>query len=202
MTPTSRPVPATIPQRYEHAVPIGDLTPHPANPNSGDAGLIGELIDANGYAVPVLAQENTGLIIDGEHRMRAAEQHGMTSVPVVWLDVNDDERDRLLASINESTRQGRNDEAKLVALLQGLAVTPRGLEGTAFDGDQLDDLIKFLNAPPLDDLPSDHDPSDTWPSVSIRAPHHVIAAWNEHTKAYGDDAAAAFAQLLGLEIEP
>ena len=195
-------VPELVPQRYEEAVSLSALTPHPANPNQADSGLIGELIAANGYAVPVLAQESTGLIIDGEHRVEAARAKGMTTVPVVWLDVSDDTRDRLLASLNESTRRGMNDAAKLVALLKGLAVTPRGLEGAAFDGDQLDDMVRLLNAPPLDDLDGSYDPSDTWPSVTIRAPHHLIAAWNEHAKAYGDDDAAAFAQLLGLEIEP
>jgi len=60
------------------------------------------------------------------------------------LDVDDDQRDRLLASLNESTRRGRNDEAKLVALLTGLAQQPRGLEGTGFDGDDLDALIAAM----------------------------------------------------------
>jgi DNA modification methylase len=68
----------------------------------------------------------------------------MTGLPVLWLDVEDDARDRLLASLNESTRRGRNDESKLVALLTGLAQQPRGLEGTGFDGDDLDALIAAM----------------------------------------------------------
>jgi DNA modification methylase len=137
-------VPEVISQRYEEHVELSRLVPHPANPNESDLGLLGELIDANGFATPVLAQESTGLIIDGEHRWIAAGQHGMTGLPVVWLDVDDDQRDRLLASLNESTRRGRNDEAKLVALLTGLAQQPRGLEGTGFDGDDLDALIAAM----------------------------------------------------------
>jgi hypothetical protein len=195
-------IPDVIPQRYEEHVEFSRLTPHPANPNEGDTGLIAELLEANGFGGAILAQASTGIIIDGEHRREAGLAKGMTGGPVIWMDVDDDTRDRLLASWNESGRRGRNDEHKLVALLRGLAVTPRGLAGTAFDGDQLDDLIKFLNAPPLDDLDPSHGPQDTWPSVTIRAPHHLIAAWNDHAKAYGDDDAAAFAQLLGLELEP
>lgn len=140
------PAPEVIPQRYEPHVPLDRLTPHPANPNDGDLGLLCDLIDANGFAGAVLAQESTGLLIDGEHRWRTALEKGMTGLPVLWLDVDDDSRDRLLASLNESTRRGRNDEAKLVALLTGLAQTERGLTGTAFDGDDLDELMAGLGA--------------------------------------------------------
>lgn len=137
-------IPGVIPQRYEAHVPLDTLVPHPANPNQADLGLLCDLVEANGFAGAVLAQESTGILIDGEHRWRTALEKGMTGLPVLWLDVDDDQRDRLLASLNESTRRGRNDEAKLVALLTGLAQQPRGLEGTGFDGDDLDALIAAM----------------------------------------------------------
>lgn len=167
-----------VPQRYEPHVPLDRLTPHPANPNEGDLGLLSELLEENGFAGAVLAQASTGIIIDGEHRWRTALQEGMSGLPVLFLDVDDDARDRLLASMNESNRRGRNDEAKLVALLTGLAQTPRGLAGTAFDGDDLDALIASLSGEPgrgggnplngdpdeVPDLPPDPvtQPGDLW----------------------------------------
>jgi hypothetical protein len=143
-------VPAFVKQRYEEAVPLGRLTPHPANPNQGDQGLLCELLDANGFAGAVLAQESTGILIDGETRWRVAQLTDMRTLPVIWCDVDDDTRDRLLAEYNESGRRGANNESKLVALLQGLAVTPRGLAGAAFDGDDLDDLVARLTPPERD----------------------------------------------------
>jgi DNA modification methylase len=139
------PVPEVIPQRYEEHVELSRLVPHPANANEGDLGLLSGLLDANGFGGAVLAQEGTGILIDGETRWRTALERGMTGLPVLWLEVTDDQRDRLLASWNESTRRGRNDESKLVALLTGLAQTPRGLEGAGFDGDDLDALMAGLN---------------------------------------------------------
>lgn len=142
-----------IPQEYNPAVPLGDLTPHPANPNEGDQGMLGVLFESNGFAGAVLAQKSTGILIDGETRWRTAQSKGMATLPVLWLDVDDDTRDRLLAEWNESTRRGRNDDSKLLALLTGLAETPRGLEGAAFDGDDLEDLVSRLTGggPPGDD---------------------------------------------------
>lgn len=141
-------VPPVIPQRYEEHVPLDRLTPHPANANEGDQGLLSELLDANGFGGAVLAQASTGILIDGETRWRTALAKGMTGLPVIWMDVSDDERDRFLASWNESGRRGRNDESKLVLLLTGLAQTERGLEGAAFDGNDLDALVKLLYPEP------------------------------------------------------
>jgi hypothetical protein len=152
--------PQVIPQRYEEHVELSRLVPHPMNANEADLGLLCDLVAANGFAGAVLAQESTGLLIDGEHRWRTALEKGMTGLPVLWLDVDDDQRDRLLASLNESTRRGRNDESKLVALLTGLAQTPRGLEGAAFDGDDLDALMAGLEGEQGGGGPGNGDPDD------------------------------------------
>ena len=91
-----------VPQRYEEFVEFSELTPHPANANEGDQGLLAELLRANGYGGAILAQQSSGIIIDGETRMRAAQAMGLTGGPVLWMDVSDDDRDRLLASWNEA----------------------------------------------------------------------------------------------------
>ena len=193
-----------ISQDYEPAVPLDQLTPHPANPNQGDRGLVGELIEANGFAGAVLAQKSTGLLIDGEHRWLAAQDKGMATIPVLWLDVDDDARDRLLASLNEATRRGMNDMAKLVDLLQGLAVTPRGLAGAAFDGDDLDALIRSLQPPDLDELgrgAGEPGAEDGWPSITFRAPRPVAAAWIDRLKQDPQPPARLLASLLDLDYD-
>lgn len=133
-----------ITQTYRAAVPLTDLTPHPANPNEGDVGLVGSLFAFNGFGGAILVQKSTGIIIDGETRWRAAKDKGMKTIPVIFADVDDDTRDRLLASWNEAGRVGRNDETKMLALLTGLRETPLGLDGTAHDGDDIDDLLYKL----------------------------------------------------------
>ena len=58
----------------------------------------------------------------------AARQRGMAACRGVARR-DDDTRDRLLASLNESTRRGMNDESKLIALLSGLAGPRRAWPG-------------------------------------------------------------------------
>jgi len=140
-------IPDVIPQRYDPCIPLGRLTEHPANPNQGDEGSVCESLDAHGFYGAVLVQESTGIVFAGNTRLRSARDKGMPGIPGFWCDVDDDTRDRILSVDNEATRKGRNDESKLVALLTGLAQQPRGLEGTGFDGDDLDALIAAMGGP-------------------------------------------------------
>jgi len=140
-------VPGVIGQRYDPCIPLGDLREHPANPNSGDVGAVCESLDAHGFYGAVLVQESTGIVFAGNTRLRSARDKGMAGIPGFWCQVDDDTRDRILSVDNEATRKGRNDESRLVALLTGLAQQPRGLEGTGFDGDDLDALIAAMGGP-------------------------------------------------------
>jgi site-specific DNA-methyltransferase (adenine-specific) len=195
---TATRIPSVIAQRYEARVPLAALTPHPANPNSGDAGLVGDLITANDFATPVLAQESTGLIIDGETRWIAAGQIGMTELPVVWLEVDDDTRDRLLASLNEATRRGLNDEGKLVALLEGIAHKQGTLDGTAFDAEDLDALVRRLNGPPPD--PGDPDDVPPAPATPVTRTGDLWLL-GDHRLLVGDARdPAVIARLMGGEL--
>lgn len=178
------PVPAIIGQRYDPHIPVDQLTEHPANPNEGDEGAVCESLDAHGFYGAVLVQESTGIVFAGNTRLRSARSKGMTGIPGFWCQVDDDTRDRILSVDNEATRKGRNDESRLVALLTGLAQQPRGLEGTGFDGDDLDALIAALSDGQGRGGPADGDPDDvpeppaipvTQPGdIWILGPHRII----------------------------
>ena len=139
-------IPEIIAQRYEQNVPLSRLTRHPANFNDGDLGLLCTLLDANGFAGAVMAQESTGILIDGGTRLDAAEATGMPGLPVIWVDITDDHRDRLLAEWNESGRRGANDMGRLVAFLKGMAATADGLRGCVWDGSDLDAMVRELES--------------------------------------------------------
>lgn len=72
------------------SVALSSLKPHPKNPRQGDVGAIYESIEANGFYGAVVAQKSTGHVLAGNHRMLAAQHAGAGSVPVVWVDVDDE----------------------------------------------------------------------------------------------------------------
>jgi ParB-like chromosome segregation protein Spo0J len=142
-------MPKTINSAIE-TVPLSLLKPHPKNVNQGDFGAIQQSIETNGFYGTIVANKRTGHILAGNHRYHVAKQSGFDSLPVAWVDVDDEEEIRILLADNRTTRLGQDDESKLAELLAELANTEKGLSGTGFDGDDLDRLIGDLAGPNFD----------------------------------------------------
>ncbi len=158
-------------QEYAQAS-VKDLRPHPKNPRQGDVGAIHESIEANGFYGAIVAQRGTGYILAGNHRYKAAVQSGAKQVPVIWLDVDEATATRVLLADNRTNDRASYDNAALAEILAELAAGP-GLEGTGYDGDDLDALIADLGGEPKkklsgdldqvpDDAPARCKPGDLW----------------------------------------
>lgn len=128
-------------------VPVGALRLHPRNVNNGDVGAIHESIKHNGFYGTIVAQRSTGYVLAGNHRLQAAQHAGAAEVPVVWVDVDDDHALRILLADNRTTRLGSDDPEALARLLQEIADTAGTLDGTAYSGDDLDELLRDLSMP-------------------------------------------------------
>ncbi len=140
-------MPRTINQGFED-VPLSLLKQHPRNANEGDFGAIQQSIETNGFYGAIVANKRTGHILAGNHRYQVAKQSGFDTLPVVWVDVDDEEEIRILIADNRTTRLGNDNESKLAALLSELAATDTGLSGTGFDGEDLDRMIQDLAPKP------------------------------------------------------
>lgn len=111
-----------VKQSYE-LVDVGRLTPHPDNPRRGDLGVLVDSIDADGFDGAVVAQ-----LLAGNHRLMAACEHGLTVLPVVWVDVDDEAALRILLVDNRSNDLADYDQDALAVLLVGL----EDLAGTGY----------------------------------------------------------------------
>jgi hypothetical protein len=120
---------------------VAQLSEHPGNANLGDTEVIAESLDEHGFLGAILVQRSTGHIIAGNHRYRTATAKGAQTLPGFLVDVDDDEAARILAMDNRSGRLGKDDEAKLLALLRPLAATDRGLAGTGYNDGHLEALL-------------------------------------------------------------
>ena len=123
--------------------PITALVPHPSNPRQGDVGAIIQSIEANGWYGTLVAQISTGHVLAGNHRLQAAIHCGLDRVPVHWVDVDDDTAHRILLADNRTTDLATYDEHALADLLVEMGKTGN-LDGTGYDGDDLDDLLAEL----------------------------------------------------------
>lgn len=140
-------------------VPIGSLQPHPRNPRRGDVGAIQASIGHHGFYGTVVAQRSTGRILAGNHRWLAAKAAGLTEVPVAWVDVDDEQAERILLVDNRANDLASYDDGALLDLLRELQATDDGLAGTGFDDAAMDALLAESVGRPAatDDAPEPED---------------------------------------------
>lgn len=126
-------------------VGVDAITVHPENARVGDIDAIAESIQTNGFFGTIVAQRSTGHIIVGNHRYQAARQTGMKKVPVIFMDIDDDQARRIMLADNRTNDMASYDDQLLADLLQSVPA----LEGTGFDDDDLADLLAGLPSSPL-----------------------------------------------------
>ena len=130
------------------AVSIKTLNQHPLNPNQGDVGAIVESLEAHGYYRPVIVQKSTRNIIAGNHTVQACAIEGIDEIDVILLDVDDDQALRILLADNQTAAKSQNNPEILTDVLVALFDSDFGLEGTGFDGDDLDELVNEFKPEP------------------------------------------------------
>jgi hypothetical protein len=176
-------VPTVVPQRYEPAVPLERLQSHPLNPRIHDDEAIAESLDAHGFYGAVLAQESSGRIIAGHGRLENAQAKGYASLPVLWLDVDDAEAERMLLHDNRTSDAGRYDTDRLADALASLVGQPLGLFGTGWSQADFDALVPSGLTGALDDLrlpphgdapPTDEQPAGEPPPVPPLVPGDTL----------------------------
>jgi hypothetical protein len=125
-------------QEYD-LVPVQGLKRHPKNPRKGDPVKIAESIAVNGFYGALIVQKSTGYILAGNHRFDEAKKQGATDIPVVWVDVEDDEAERILLADNRTGDLAEYDDDGLRSVLAGLLERTGTLDGTGYDADFLAD---------------------------------------------------------------
>lgn len=133
------------------------LNPNPENwrehPASQRAALA-DVLGAVGWIDQVIVNKRTGRMIDGHLRVHLAVEQGETSIPVMYVDLNEDEERMVLASFDAITSLATTNADKLTELLNELS-TADGAVGELMNNS--DAALTQL----LDDLtPSEPAPSD------------------------------------------
>lgn len=106
-------------------VPIDSVIPNEYNPNrqsDHEFNLLKRSISEDGMTQPVIVLPN-GRIVDGEHRWKACKALGYTSIPVVKIDMTEEQR--RVATLRHNLARGSHDielEADVLRDLQQLGV--------------------------------------------------------------------------------
>jgi hypothetical protein len=125
-------------------IEIDAVTPHPRNVREGDIGAISESLKANGQYKPIVYQPSTGHILAGNHTWKAAKALGWKTIGATAFDCTDEQALRILIADNRASDLATYNDKELFDVLQELADSVEGLQGTLYDGDELDDLAYRL----------------------------------------------------------
>ena len=126
------------------AHPITEFKTHPRNVRQGDVGAITESLNAHGQYRAIVVQKSTGYVLAGNHTLMAAKALGWKEVAATFVDCDDEQALRILLVDNRANDLAMYDDRALADVLKELASTELGLDGSLFNGDDLDDLIYRL----------------------------------------------------------
>lgn len=149
-------------------IDIDTVHPHPRNVRQGDIGAISQSLQAHGQYRPITYQKSTGRILAGNHTWKAAKALGWTKIVASAKVCDDDEAIRILVADNRTSDLADYDDAGLAELLKELAETSKGLEGTLFDGDSLDQMLNDLNRN------DENNQTENNYSQEVKIPHYEI----------------------------
>lgn len=135
-----------LPSLIVEEVALERLRPDPANPRRISADELDALersLRQFGFVSPVLARREDRTVIGGHQRLVAARRLGLTTVPVIWLDVSVEQARLLGLALNKIS--GSWDDALLARLLADLQATPDlDLSLSGFGEDEITDLLRSL----------------------------------------------------------
>ena len=180
---------AATQMQIEH-VAIDELKPDPANPRRiSDAELeaLTRSLREYGFVQPVLARREDMVVIGGHQRLLAARRLGIKSVPVIFLDLTQEQARVLNLALNKIS--GTWDQellARMVADLSG--VEELDLSLTGFDEDELDALLKSLDVREKREKPEafDVDAALEAAQAATRAKTGDLWALGDHRLLIGD----------------
>lgn len=135
-------------------VPIDSVKPNSYNPNRQDDRefeLLKQSMREDGFTAPIVVQQDTNEIVDGEHRWRAARDIGISEIPVVFTHMTLEQM--RISTLRHNRAVGSEDvdlATDLLRDLRELGAIEWAQEALGIDDDQLQKLIDDVKAP--DDL--------------------------------------------------
>ena len=89
---------------------------HPLNQQNALKGVLEEV----GWVQQVIINKRTGNLIDGHLRCQLAAREGQKTIPVVYVDVSEDEEALVLATLDPIAAMAATDKQKLDELFQDI----------------------------------------------------------------------------------
>ncbi len=203
-------------------VRLDEIKPDPDNPKDHDLGALAQSLERFGFVAPMGINEVTGYLLWGHGRweelvslrrlgsavpdgIKVADD-GMWLAPVVrGIHLPEPEGTAYVITDNRQVELGGWNEQQLIKTLIRVN-RDSGLEGTGYDGDDLDALIVVHGNPPdldeLEDKWGDPDDEEFWPLIRLKVAPDTYEHYVQLIAGYpGKSEGEQFGELL-KDINP
>ena len=132
-------------------VDIKSIKPNEYNPNrqsDHDFGLLLKSMEEDGFTQPIIIQQDTDTIVDGEHRWRAADQLGYEQVPIVRVPMTTEQM--RIATLRHNRARGSEDielSAQVLRDLQALGALDWAQDSLMLDDIEINRLLEDIPVP-------------------------------------------------------
>lgn len=134
---------------HDKIIDCSELIPNPKNPNTHPAKqiqLLGKIITAQGWRVPITVSKRSGFIVKGHGRLEAALKAGISRAPIDYQDYENEAAEHAdLVADNRLAELAVIDGDKLESLLSELSDFDIDIELTAFFDEEISELIDSTN---------------------------------------------------------
>jgi len=131
-------------------VAIDQVKPNPYNPNRQDEHdfeLLCRSMEEDGFTQPIIVNRDS-VIVDGEHRWRAAKTLGFTEIPIVRVDMSPEQM--RISTLRHNRARGSEDielTAQVLRDLQELGALDWAQDSLMLDDTELNRLMEDISAP-------------------------------------------------------
>lgn len=168
---------------------VDELKPFEGNPRliSDEAvEKIARSIREFGFNSPIVITP-AGTIAAGHSRLKAARLIGLDRVPVMIVDLSEDEINEYRIADNKTAEYTGWDHD----LLKGELLELGGLDATltGFDEDDIDRLLEETEPPEIGDFDEEYEPPEPAPddgTIRVRVSKETRALWNTYMSMAGD----------------
>lgn len=155
-----------------------DLVGNPRNwrthPKAQRDALAG-VLDQVGWVQDVIVNRRTGYLVDGHARVAVAAQRGETSVPVVYVDLSEDEELLILATLDPLAAMAEADTEVLADLLASVTSEDAALTSmlaALAKAEGIDTAVEGLTDP--DDVPDERETTVQRGEVYVLGRHRLM----------------------------
>lgn len=145
---------------------------HPLSQQDALKGVLEEV----GWVQQVIVNKRTGNLIDGHLRCQLAAREGAQTIPVVYVDVSEDEESLVLATLDPIGAMAATDKQKLDELFQDINSDNENVQKMIAEIAEKEGVLGDL--PTLDDLESkfgEPNERDFWPIVRVQVSPDTFA---------------------------